>query len=562
MRRGRPKHDDVLTPREWQVLELIRQGLTNQAIASQLGISVDTVKFHVSEILSKLGVSSRREAAQWPGQPRVPQRVMLPTGGLVSGRLLRIFGASVVGVGVLGLAALLVALVLMSSGARDERVTMPVNWTEAEVPATDLVESGRPFSAMTEGGEDMWRAFVVEAGQSPRLLLETRRFIYQPTWTGDGISFEYWTMDASGELARGFASYALNGQERYDETRNIRDFAVRASPDRSRYLINDLRGGLQSATVYVVEHGSGLKLDGLNALISSWSPDGRSFLVYTMPPSTPGPGSAPFQFTFYVLHPGARSALLVGTTNQPSMVWSPDSRYLAYGEPDALVVFDVRTGKSSRTDTGGRQAAEAPVWSDNSAYLTFAGTVYEASSGAPVTRPSEYVWHASLSPDGEWLVVSLSPLAQPPGERACPPTGSLANRTVLRNLRDGRETEVFGCADGLFKPIAWLDDSRLLMGGANCTHCDYAIEHQFAVVHVSQGRVQRLTNGLEAGASYAIAPDGKLLISGTSLRVYGVDGTLMRQVAAPAGFVVRDVAWAPDGSSFVYIVGPVSVGLV
>jgi DNA-binding CsgD family transcriptional regulator len=64
-RRGRPPYPDILTPRQWQVLALLREGLSNEQIAARLGISVDGVKFHVSEILSKLGVTSRNEAARW-----------------------------------------------------------------------------------------------------------------------------------------------------------------------------------------------------------------------------------------------------------------------------------------------------------------------------------------------------------------------------------------------------------------------------------------------------------------------------------------------------------------
>src|SRR6185295_15235394 len=73
--RGRPAYPDVLTPRQWQVLALLREGLSNEQIALRLGISVDGVKFHVSEILSKLGVSSRNEAARWEGE----QRQVAPT---------------------------------------------------------------------------------------------------------------------------------------------------------------------------------------------------------------------------------------------------------------------------------------------------------------------------------------------------------------------------------------------------------------------------------------------------------------------------------------------------
>lgn len=54
-----------LTPREFEVLELIGTGLTNQQIAEQLVIEVGTVKNHVHSILEKLNVSTRGEAAAY-----------------------------------------------------------------------------------------------------------------------------------------------------------------------------------------------------------------------------------------------------------------------------------------------------------------------------------------------------------------------------------------------------------------------------------------------------------------------------------------------------------------
>jgi DNA-binding NarL/FixJ family response regulator len=46
-RRGRPPHPDILTPREWEVLALLREGLSNPEIAERLGISRDGVKFNL-----------------------------------------------------------------------------------------------------------------------------------------------------------------------------------------------------------------------------------------------------------------------------------------------------------------------------------------------------------------------------------------------------------------------------------------------------------------------------------------------------------------------------------
>jgi DNA-binding NarL/FixJ family response regulator len=73
---GRPErvvvHDDdpvgevvePLTPREQQVLELLAEGLPNKAIAARLGISDQTVKFHVASIAAKLGATNRTEAVR------------------------------------------------------------------------------------------------------------------------------------------------------------------------------------------------------------------------------------------------------------------------------------------------------------------------------------------------------------------------------------------------------------------------------------------------------------------------------------------------------------------
>lgn len=54
-----------LTTRQREVLALVAKGRTNGEIASELGIGFDTAKTHVSEILGRLGVDTREEAADW-----------------------------------------------------------------------------------------------------------------------------------------------------------------------------------------------------------------------------------------------------------------------------------------------------------------------------------------------------------------------------------------------------------------------------------------------------------------------------------------------------------------
>jgi DNA-binding NarL/FixJ family response regulator len=54
-----------LTPREREVLALVRSGLANKQIARRLGISERTVKAHLTSTFSRIGVTDRTQAALW-----------------------------------------------------------------------------------------------------------------------------------------------------------------------------------------------------------------------------------------------------------------------------------------------------------------------------------------------------------------------------------------------------------------------------------------------------------------------------------------------------------------
>ena len=60
--RDMPDNVEQLTAREREVLDLMSGGLGNKEIATRLGISEHTVKFHTSSILAKLSAASRTEA--------------------------------------------------------------------------------------------------------------------------------------------------------------------------------------------------------------------------------------------------------------------------------------------------------------------------------------------------------------------------------------------------------------------------------------------------------------------------------------------------------------------
>jgi DNA-binding NarL/FixJ family response regulator len=55
---------ESLTKREGQVLGLLADGLSNKAIAAALGVSDETIKFHLGSILGKLGASNRTDAVR------------------------------------------------------------------------------------------------------------------------------------------------------------------------------------------------------------------------------------------------------------------------------------------------------------------------------------------------------------------------------------------------------------------------------------------------------------------------------------------------------------------
>ena len=123
---NRPEDEALgrLTPREREVLALLRLGLTNQEIAERLGMSADGAKYHVSEIIGKLGVRDRYEAASWPERRPWWTAALTPavllwrtTGALVPINLSSVAAATSVGLLATALGGIgLIAFLLVRSG--------------------------------------------------------------------------------------------------------------------------------------------------------------------------------------------------------------------------------------------------------------------------------------------------------------------------------------------------------------------------------------------------------------------------------------------------------------
>jgi DNA-binding NarL/FixJ family response regulator len=68
VRKPAPPRGSELTTRETEVITLVARGYTNQQIATRLGVAERTARTHVSNILTKLGLSSRTQAALWAAE--------------------------------------------------------------------------------------------------------------------------------------------------------------------------------------------------------------------------------------------------------------------------------------------------------------------------------------------------------------------------------------------------------------------------------------------------------------------------------------------------------------
>ncbi|MNV87077.1 Spore germination protein GerE [compost metagenome] len=65
MREAARRPVEPLSDRERDVLGLLAQAMPNKKIALALGLSIDTVKWHLKNIYGKLGVAGRDEAVAW-----------------------------------------------------------------------------------------------------------------------------------------------------------------------------------------------------------------------------------------------------------------------------------------------------------------------------------------------------------------------------------------------------------------------------------------------------------------------------------------------------------------
>jgi DNA-binding CsgD family transcriptional regulator len=264
-RRGRRPHPDILTPREWEVLALLRERLTNEQIAERLGITLDGAKYHVSEILSKLGLGSRHEAASWQPEVAKPwwQRlVSLPLAA-------RIAAAGTLLAAAAGLAML--AWGVIQTNSADE----PVN-TVAGVYS-------RMSDALAEDGM-VYHAVVPLSGQGPDHV---------------DAQWEYW-LDAANDRIRWFndpetALIVAEDEYTQDSCNTVEDCAGTTGRDEAATCPN-----LNHALSFLP--GICSPIFPAETRLEQGEYSGASALVLTTEGtySTDTPDQFPFSFSFYV----------------------------------------------------------------------------------------------------------------------------------------------------------------------------------------------------------------------------------------------------------------------
>jgi DNA-binding CsgD family transcriptional regulator len=159
----RSRRRDLLTPRQREVLDLVARGYTNSQIADELGVTLDGAKFHVSEILDRLQVTSREEAAAlWRSESGLGAGLRRLAGALVASKALLIGGAAA---GALAIGAIVAFAVLSDDGdePRDPNVV-----TVADLVAA-VSQPGRVYYAEILMGTESGNPPTLREWYSPDL---------------------------------------------------------------------------------------------------------------------------------------------------------------------------------------------------------------------------------------------------------------------------------------------------------------------------------------------------------------------------------------------------------
>ena len=207
--RGRPPHPGILTPAERRVLEELRRGGTNAEIAVRLGVTLDAVKFHISNMLGKLQLENREQLAAWRPEPRRRLFGLLALPGALEpvGRVLVWAGVAVAGAAAVAVVAVVLIVLAGVDGSEQQLAFAPSATATppatATATATPEPEDGPTLrynlldttGAATAAGS---YAFLTTAGDATSAI---ENFGFLP---GRGVELRTHPADASGASRAAF----------------------------------------------------------------------------------------------------------------------------------------------------------------------------------------------------------------------------------------------------------------------------------------------------------------------------------------------------------------------
>ncbi len=145
-RRGRPPHPEPLTPREQEVVDLVAKGMTNREVATQLDVTEPTVRYHLNQVYSKLGIERREDLRQW----RQRHWIRKPLSGLLGMGLMKQAVGAVVGGLLLGTATLAIVVVVSLSASTDDNLPQQPEQNSSDCGlASALIPAGATVSCVT-----------------------------------------------------------------------------------------------------------------------------------------------------------------------------------------------------------------------------------------------------------------------------------------------------------------------------------------------------------------------------------------------------------------------------
>jgi len=294
------------TPRQREVLDLLVRGQTNTQIAERLGISLDGAKWHVSEIITRLGVESRDEAAEyWRAHNGLRLRFSRMVHGLFSSSVLK-WGAATAFVGGAVVASALVVMALSETGGdeTDRSAGKPPNGDVTQPDTTQpnpapTTAAGPVFTGETVAGVPVQKLTFAGAGGWPDSV---PAIIEKGCWQCDGPTeaFERVRTDSSGKLvveqlfkpASGYISSSYfdpAGREHYLTvcSRGYCGGVGQISPDAQTTIYRSTDGGITWKKQETVDEAARIVANTVQGLLVSTS--------------LPAEGGGTFQPTFRLL---------------------------------------------------------------------------------------------------------------------------------------------------------------------------------------------------------------------------------------------------------------------